>query len=148
MSEERIKELETSLADCICQIEYLHVKFPGTGTSESVLLRAKGVLQSRERTRGDGSTGKESNELPSLKSLVNLVLDRRGWAKTWQERSGYLHSEVAELTEAIRGKRGDVLEEAGDVLVTLIALSQQELPEIEKTARGKCNELLAEEEKK
>jgi hypothetical protein len=44
----------------------------------------------------------------------------RGWSFDWPERSGYAHGERAELVEAVRGKRGDVRDEGGDVLCTAV----------------------------
>ena len=53
---------------------------------------------------------------------LQALADRRGWSKEdWCERGVYMHLEVSELIEAIRGK-GDPLHEAGDVLVTFTGL--------------------------
>ena len=52
--QEQVRELKATLADCICQIEYLHEKFPKTGTSESVLSRAKYVLAHDQTQEDEG----------------------------------------------------------------------------------------------
>lgn len=44
----------------------------------------------------------------------------RGWSFDWPERSGYAHGELSELVEAVRGKHGDVVDEAGDVLLACL----------------------------
>lgn len=41
---ERIDELESTLTDARMQIEYLHARFPPTGTSEATLARINEVL--------------------------------------------------------------------------------------------------------
>ncbi len=38
----------------------------------------------------------------------------------------YLHLEASELIEAIRGKHGDPLDEAGDVLFVLMSITEAE----------------------
>ena len=40
---------------------------------------------------------------------------------TWQSLAAHLHLESSELVEATRGKRGDVCEEAADVLFVLFS---------------------------
>lgn len=60
---------------------------------------------------------------------------------SWIHRSAYLHLEAAELAEAVRGKRGDPLEESADVLITLLALSPFDLPEIVAAAERKLSKL-------
>lgn len=48
----------------------------------------------------------------------------RGWSLHWAERGAYLHLESSELIEAVRGKRGSVKEEAGDVLLVLMSITE------------------------
>jgi len=45
-----------------------------------------------------------------------------GWDRRWTHAGCYLHLEVSELIEAIRGKRGDPAAEASDVLFALLSM--------------------------
>ena len=56
-----------------------------------------------------------------MKSVVTMCQDHN-WSMAWSDRGVYLHLEVSELIEAIRGKGSTVPDEAGDVLITLLAL--------------------------
>src|SRR5262249_31584928 len=54
-----------------------------------------------------------------MDALVNRVVAmcrKRNWSLHWTHRGAYLHLESSELIEAIRGKHGDKVEEAADVL--------------------------------
>jgi len=55
---------------------------------------------------------------------VLAVCRRRGWSLHWESRSAQLHGKASELMDAVRGKRGVVLEEAGDVLFCLMAVTE------------------------
>ena len=44
----------------------------------------------------------------------------RGWKTHWTDRLSYYILEGSEFTESIRGKGGDPIDEAGDVLITAI----------------------------
>lgn len=51
------------------------------------------------------------------------------WSRDWKHVGAYLHLEVSEYTEAIRGKRGDPTEEAADILFVLFSsLAQEGIP--------------------
>ena len=76
-----------------------------------------------------------------LRARVLRMMNLRGWSTHWIHRSAYLHLEAAELAEAVRGKRGDPLDESGDVLITLLALSPYSLPEIVAAAERKLSRL-------
>ena len=76
-----------------------------------------------------------------LRSDIRAMMARREWSLHWIHRSAYLHLEAAELAEAVRGKRGDTLDESADVLITLLALSPHELPEIAEAAAAKIRRL-------
>lgn len=52
------------------------------------------------------------------------VCNQRGWSLHWTARGAYLHLESSELIEAIRGKRGDPIDEAGDVLIVLTSITE------------------------
>lgn len=63
----------------------------------------------------------EDGELPAR---VVALCQRRGWSMHWTHRGAYLHLESSELIEAIRGKHGDPTEEAGDVLLVLMSITE------------------------
>ena len=50
----------------------------------------------------------------------------REWSMHWTARGAYLHLEVSELIEAIRGKHGSPLHEAADVLIVLMSITQNQ----------------------
>jgi len=63
-----------------------------------------------------------------MKMNVNDLIDRtgracktRGWSKDWAPGGCYLHLEVSEFIEALRGK-GDILDESADVMICFFAL--------------------------
>lgn len=63
----------------------------------------------------------------------------RGWSFEWPERSGYAHGELSELVEAVRGKHGDITDEAADTLMTaLFGLVPDHVPMADVLAR--CRE--------
>lgn len=65
--------------------------------------------------------------LPETDALAAGILEvckLRGWSLHWTHRGAYLHLEASELIEAIRGKRGDPLSEAGDVLLVLMSITE------------------------
>lgn len=80
--------------------------------------------------------------LESWRQRAIALCKRRGWSLGLGERY-YKHGlEVAELAEALRGKKGDPVAEAGDAIFTLmamipesIALADVERVNIEKIAR-------------
>lgn len=82
-------------------------------------------------------------EALDLRDRVLAMCRHRGWSTHWIHRSAYLHLEAAELAEAVRGKRGDPLDESADVLITLLALSPHSLPEILEAAERKVAALMA-----
>ena len=46
---------------------------------------------------------------------------------TWAARGAYLHLESSELIESLRGKGGNTLHEAADVLIVLMSITQSNL---------------------
>lgn len=54
---------------------------------------------------------------------VNAVCEREHWSKDWSDGGVYMHLEVSEFIEAVRGKKGDPLDELGDVLFTVFAVA-------------------------
>jgi len=81
--------------------------------------------------------------LSRLKGDVLSMMVKRGWSLHWIHRSAYLHLEAAELAEAVRGKHGDTLEESGDVLITLLALSPHRFEDICEAAAEKVGKLMS-----
>ena len=82
-----------------------------------------------------------------LYGFINILkmMEKRHWSLHWTDRSAYLHLEAAELAEAVRGKRGDTLEESADVLIALLALSPHPLDDIIRLARVKVEQLMIKE---
>lgn len=69
------------------------------------------------------SNANDFNALVSRLGPRALLLCRtRGWSTQWDARTAQMLCEVAELAEAIRGKRGNPIHEAGDVLLVLASL--------------------------
>jgi NTP pyrophosphatase (non-canonical NTP hydrolase) len=54
--------------------------------------------------------------------FTRYVCDKHKWEKNWSKGGCYIHLEVSEFIEALRGK-GDPVDELGDVLFTLIAVA-------------------------
>jgi hypothetical protein len=76
------------------------------------------------RTERNVSNQLEAPSLELLPARVLEVCERRGWSTRWTERGAYLHLEASELIEAVRGKEGDPLEEAADVLFVLMSITE------------------------
>lgn len=76
-----------------------------------------------------------------MRERILKMMQRKGWSTHWIHRSAYLHLEAAELAEAVRGKRGDTLDESADVLITLLALSPHDLPEIIEEVEKKLEKI-------
>jgi len=65
------------------------------------------------------------NEYLDLKEYmkeVRGVCESKNWRKDWVRGGCYMHLEVSEFIEALRGK-GDPVEELGDVLFTIFAVA-------------------------
>jgi hypothetical protein len=60
----------------------------------------------------------------ALPARVLAMCKKRGWDLSWSSRGVYLHLEASELTEALRGKHGDPLSEAADVLLVLMSITE------------------------
>lgn len=59
-----------------------------------------------------------------LPARIIEMCKRRGWSLHWTHRGAYLHLESSELVEAVRGKHGDPLKEAADVLLVLMSITE------------------------
>lgn len=89
--------------------------------------------------------GHPAIDTEALASDVLTMCEKRGWSLHWTHRGAYLHLESSELIEAIRGKHGDPLGEAGDVLLVLMSITQYHgIPwhEVERAARLKCDAMM------
>ncbi len=64
------------------------------------------------------------NPLDELPARILAMCKARGWSMHWTARGAYLHLEASELIEALRGKRGDPADEAGDVLLVLMSITE------------------------
>lgn len=71
-----------------------------------------------------GSTPAHLAPAAPLPERILAVCRKRGWTLHWTHRGAYLHLESSELIEAIRGKHGDPLKEAADVLFVLMSITQ------------------------
>ena len=60
------------------------------------------------------------SKLAQLAALALDECDRKLWSRTWSGGGCYLHLEVSEFIEALRGK-GDPVAEAADVLFVLLS---------------------------
>lgn len=63
-----------------------------------------------------------SHEINRLAGRCLKLCDAKGWRRDWREGGCCLHLEVSEYIEALRGKRGGTIEEAGDVLFVLLSM--------------------------
>ena len=74
------------------------------------------------------------NNLYDLKKyahLANELCIRKNWGRGWTEGGCYLHLEVSEFIEALRGK-GDPADEASDVLFVFLAMLKAHRIDINK----------------
>jgi NTP pyrophosphatase (non-canonical NTP hydrolase) len=70
------------------------------------------------------AVGESVLDLDKVAAEVIEMCKARGWSLHWTARGAYLHLEASELIEAVRGKHGSVLEEAGDVLLVLMSITE------------------------
>lgn len=57
-----------------------------------------------------------------LQALTYAVCKKYGWDRHWKQSGVMLHLEVSEFIEALRGKRGNPIEEAGDIIFVLLSI--------------------------
>lgn len=62
------------------------------------------------------------DSIESLQMLTYAVCQMYGWERHWKESGLMLHLEVSEFIEALRGKHGDPIEEADDILFVLFSI--------------------------
>ena len=84
-----------------------------------------------------------SKFLESLSKRVKEVVKQRKWVKDWASGGCYIHLEVSEFIEALRGKGGDPVSEAADVMIALFAVlgeynidAKDVLSELSKTLKA------------
>lgn len=76
-----------------------------------------------------------------LPARVVAMCKKRGWSMHWTHRGAYLHLEASELIEAIRGKRGDPIDESGDVLLVLMSITEYNSIPFSKTIEAAIKKL-------
>lgn len=64
-------------------------------------------------------------DIDKLTKRIGAICNKKNWDKNWSSGGCYIHLEVSEFIESLRGK-GDTTptEEAADVLMTLFAVMQ------------------------
>lgn len=63
------------------------------------------------------------NDLQLVADKLGKVVRERGWTKNWSSGGCYIHLEVSEFIESLRGKgKSAPAQEAGDVIVALFAV--------------------------
>lgn len=62
--------------------------------------------------------------LAELPARVLNVCELRSWSLRWDARMAQMVCETSEFAEAVRGKRGDPIEEAGDMLFVLMSWTE------------------------
>lgn len=106
---------------------WIHAEFDGVGFAPglSELYDQRIHQDDVEYVRVDSqAVGEGQQPIEALAGDVLAVCKQRGWSLHWTHRGAYLHLESSELIEAVRGKRGDVLGEAGDVLLVLMSITE------------------------
>ena len=76
-----------------------------------------------------------------LAKRVLAMCHKRKWDMHWTARGAYLHLESSEFIEALRGKRGNRKDEAADVLLVLMSMTENEgipFTDVVATANEKC----------
>jgi len=83
-----------------------------------------GSLLNPDMSQKPLSSDQPVSEESLLPARVLAMCRKRGWDLHWTCRGAYLHLEASELIEALRGKRGDPLAEAADVLLVLMSITE------------------------
>jgi hypothetical protein len=65
---------------------------------------------------------RENAYVQNLINRVGEACKKRNWKKDWSNGGCYIHLEVSEFIESLRGKGGVPVKEAADVLITLFAV--------------------------
>jgi len=97
--------------------------------SPGLLLRASEFISKQDARISELADAlaspKAATQPPNaLPARVLSMCKKRGWDLSWSSRGVYLHLEASELIEALRGKHGDPLSEAADVLLVLMSITE------------------------
>lgn len=68
-----------------------------------------------------------SNEVSIVQGWIDRIGEvcrQREWNKSWSGGGCYIHLEVSEFIESLRGKGGNPPDEAADVLITLFSVME------------------------
>lgn len=65
---------------------------------------------------------REGAYVQNLIDRIGAACKKRNWKKDWSSGGCYIHLEVSEFIESLRGKGGEPVKEAADVLITLFAV--------------------------
>lgn len=95
----------------------IEIKADSTAEANSLVTKLNNL---RLQTQGDIPRVASSG----MAARVLAMCKKRGWSLHWTARGAYLHLESSELIEAIRGKKGDPLSEAADVLLVLMSITE------------------------
>lgn len=82
------------------------------------------------------------HDLSRLATLAHAKCQREQWKRDWQHGGVYLHLEVSEFIESLRGKGGNPVNEAADVLFVLLSVCRANdvsLVDVEERLRALVN---------
>lgn len=89
-----------------------------------VMVRKGWLMPTTEAEVEEAERAFVGEELGKIAARVLAMCHQRGWSLHWTARGAYLHLESSELIEAVRGKQGSTLEEAADVLIVLMSITE------------------------
>lgn len=88
-----------------------------------------------------------SQALEEIADKAQAVCAKFGWCRDWSHGGCYLHLEVSEFIEALRGKgEANPTGEAADVLFVLLSMCRANnisLEEVQRYFHKRCDDLLA-----
>jgi NTP pyrophosphatase (non-canonical NTP hydrolase) len=89
----------------------------------------------------------EPTYIEQVAAKARKVCEEKGWKRNWSNGGCYLHLEVSEFIESLRGKGDDSpAEEAADILFVLLAMLHAEgisAQTVLEILDKKCDDLLA-----
>ncbi len=115
ISEEQVEHALKYATDPVYRADWIDAKYKRQWQITRGLQAELTSLQSQLAAKG------EEKELPAA---VLEICRQRNWSLHWTARGAYLHLEASELIEAIRGKHGVPMEEAADVLIVLMSITE------------------------
>ena len=141
------QEQEAVVAEIVSRHTYT-----GFSETESMTKAIRAALADPRLNAGGEDANKPAGEVVALDEAlapdVVSMCKKRGWSMHWTHRGSYLHLEASELIEAVRGKRGDPAQEAGDVLLVLMSITENHgIPwrAVVQNSRSKCDLLMTKE---